>query len=88
MSQEKSGPGRNPKDPAENRPDANAPGKSSTNPSNPNKPIVTPPPASQQNPVPGQSNRPEPFGTKKQDAPKEDLIGAAADEEEEEEQEE
>ena len=80
MSQEKSGPGRNPKDPAEKRP--------IPEPSSENKPIVTPPPGAHQTPMPGQGNRPDPFDPKKQNAPKEDLVGATADEEEEEEQEE
>ena len=89
MSQEKSGPGRNPKDPSENRPGPDIPGKSPTNPSSENKPLVTPPPSAHQTPMPGQGKGPAPSDPNKQNAPKkEDLVGAAADEEEEEEQEE
>jgi hypothetical protein len=90
MSQEKSGPGRNPKDPAENRPSGNMPGKPAPDTSSPNKPLVTPPPSAQQTSMPpGQGRSPDPFDPKKQNAPKqEDLIGAAADEEEEEEEQE
>ena len=89
MSQEKSGPGRNPKDPSENRPTPDTPGKSSTNPSSENKPLVTPAPGAYQNPMPGQGKGPAPFDPKTQNAPKkEDLVGAAADEEEEEEEQE
>ena len=90
MSQENSGPARDPKDPAENRPTTESPAKSGQIPSTPNKPIVTPPPSAHQTSMPpGQNKTPDPFDPNKQNAPKkEDLVGAAADEEEEEEEQE